>query len=339
MPTPKDEGQYGGGGLALLPQWTVSDTGRMSTRPHRVDRDPVLVGIDGSESSQDAACLGAWEASRRGCPLLLVHGAHVAFAGFAGAERVAAARSAGRQALIGTELRTHAGHPTVHVRSTLVIGSPAGAIVELSAHASLVVVGARGTGGFGGLRLGTVAAQVARHAHAPVIVVRPPTDCPGDDLPCAARPRAGGIVAGVDGSAASAAVLDLAFEEAEARRVPLTVVYAWWMLPIHGLGPTAPWHYDPDQAATQARRMLAETLAGWAEKYPDIEVHAVARHDINPVLGLVDASRDAGLLVVGSRGRGGFAGLLLGSVSQSLVEHAMCPVAVVRPRYESLRWS
>ncbi len=107
------------------------------------------------------------------------------------------------------------------------------------------------------------------------------------------------------------------------------------MLPIHGVGPTTPWHYDPDQAATQARRMLAETLAGWAEKYPDVDVHAVARHDMHPVLALVEESRDAGILVVGSRGRGGFAGLLLGSVSQSLVDNAQCPVAVVRPRYES----
>jgi nucleotide-binding universal stress UspA family protein len=331
---PQDEGPYGWGDQALLPQWMVSNTGRVSSRPHRFGQDPVLVGIDGSPGGQEAACLGAWEASRRGCPLLLVHGAHVPLAGLASAERTSAAHDAGRQMLIRTELRTHASHPTVHIRSTVVTGSPAGAIVELSARASLVVVGARGTGGFGGLRIGTVAAQVARHAHAPVIVVRPPADGAVDDLPCAVAPRAGGVVAGVDGSAASAAVLDLAFEEAEARRVPLTVVYAWWMLPLHGLGPTAPWHYDPDQAATQARRMLAETLAGWAEKYPDVEVHAVARHDINPVLGLIEASRDAGLLVVGSRGRGGFAGLLLGSVSQSLVEHALCPVAVVRARDE-----
>ncbi len=310
----------------------------MSSRPHRVDRDPVLVGIDGSESSQDAACLGAWEASRRGCPLLLVHGVHVPLPGLVGTERAVAARTAGQQTLIQTELRTHASHPTVHIRSTLVTGSPAGGIVELSAHASLVVVGARGTGGFGGLCLGAIAAQVARHAHAPVIVVRPPADGPVDDLPCAVAPRAGGVVAGVDGSAASAAVLDLAFAEAEARRTPLTVVYAWWMLPLRGLGPTAPWHYDPDQAATQARRMLAETLAGWAEKYPDVEVHAVASHDMNPVLALTEASREAGLLVIGSRGRGGFAGLLLGSVSQSLIENALCPVAVVRPRYGELTW-
>jgi nucleotide-binding universal stress UspA family protein len=141
------------------------------------------------------------------------------------------------------------------------------------------------------------------------------------------------VVAGVDGSAASTAVLDLAFEEADARNVPLTVVYAWWLLPLGGLGPTAPWHYDPGQAATQARRILSETLAGWSEKYPDVEVRATTRHDMNPVLALVEASRDAGLLVVGSRGRGGFAGLLLGSVSQALIADALCPVAVVRPHY------
>ena len=93
---------------------------------------------------------------------------------------------------------------------------------------------------------------------------------------------------------------------------------------VRRLGPTAPWHYDTRQAATQARRILSETLAGWSEKYPDVEVRAITRHDMNPVLALVEASRDAGLLVVGSRGRGGFAGLLLGSVSQALIADALC---------------
>jgi nucleotide-binding universal stress UspA family protein len=231
--------------------------------------------------------------------------------------------------LTDIELRTRAEHPGVTVRSALVAGGGASTLVELSRTSSLVVVGSRGSAGFAGLSLGSVGAQVAMYAHAPVVVVRPRAvgALPGPP------PGPGPVVVGVDGSAGSTAAIDFAFEEADARGVQLVAVYSWWLLPLSNLGPATPVRYDPVQARDEAERMLAEALAGWSEKYPDVPVRPVAKHDMNPSLVLIGASQEAGLLVVGSRGRGGFASMLLGSVSQTVVGKAHCPVAVVRQRY------
>lgn len=299
-------------------------------------RPPVIAGVDGSGSSQAAACLGAWEAGRRGCPLLLVHAVPtlpgVASLGSepAGDGR-ASARLAATELLDRAAVRTHAGHPAVRVRTAVVAGSAAGGLVELSAKACLVVVGARGAGGFPSLSLGSVAAQVARHAHAPVLVARPAAGGRARDLPCPSGPASGPVIVGVDGSVDSAAALGFAFDEANARAAELIAVYAWWMLPLGNLGPTTARHYDPAQAQAQAQRQLGEAVAGWSEKYPDVPVRSVAEHSMNPAWALTEASRNAALLVVGSRGRGGFSSLLLGSTSQAVLDQAACPVAVVRP--------
>src|SRR2546421_4838050 len=130
------------------------------------------------------------------------------------------------------------------------------------------------------------------------------------------------VVVGVDGSPESAAALGFAFDEASARGLPLVAVYAWRALPSENLGPVTMRHYDPDEAAQEAARLLAEQLAGWPAKYPDVSLERQAVLSFNPAETLVDASRTASLVVVGSRGRGGFAGLLLGSVSRALVPHA-----------------
>lgn len=284
-----------------------------------------MVGVDGSPESETAALFAAFAAKRRRLPLLLVHGyldaiPHLAYGWTQQRKLTTAVRDDARRMLAEMELRAHAAHPGLAVRSALVAGSGASALVELSRTASLVVVGARGRGGFAGLLMGSVGAQVVAHAHAPVMVVRP----------AAADPASAPVVVGVDGSPASDLAVGFAFEEAATRGLPLVALFAWWMLPRHNLGPTSPRHYDPAQAADEAQRMLAEAVAGWSEKYPDVRVDRVARHDMNPALALVDASRTATMVVVGSRGRGGFASMLLGSVSRTVVTHALCPVAVVR---------
>jgi nucleotide-binding universal stress UspA family protein len=219
----------------------------------------------------------------------------------------------------------------MRVRTATIAGSAAGALVELSSDACLVVVGGRGAGGFAGLALGSVAAQVVRHAHAPVVVVRPPVVGTAVEAPCQPAPHLAPIVVGVDGSATSATALEFAFDEAAARGVPLIAIYAWWLLPLGNLGPTTPLHWESTEALEEAQRILSEATAGWSEKYPDVTVLPIAEHSMNPAWSLIEASRRAGLLVVGSRGRGGFASLLLGSVSATVVAHAACPVAVVRP--------
>jgi nucleotide-binding universal stress UspA family protein len=291
--------------------------------------------VDGSAGSVAAVGLGAWEAKRRRQPLLLVHGfldqmPYAAYGWASYQPLVSAVRNDARSMLTDIELRARADHPGLTVRSALVAGGGASTLVELSRTSGLVVVGSRGLGGFAGLLLGSVGGQVAMHGHAPVIVVRPP------DAPTPVGRSAtvsGPVVVGVDGPTASAATLGFAFDEASARGVPLVALYVWWLLPLDNLGPTSPVRYDPVEAQVEADRMLAEALAGWSEKYPDVPVRPVAQHDMNPSWALIEASRAAGLVVVGSRGRGGFASLLLGSVSQALVGNGHCPVAVIRESY------
>ncbi|MFC7615699.1 universal stress protein [Actinokineospora soli] len=166
----------------------------------------------------------------------------------------------------------------------------------LRQDACLVVLGSRGLGGFGGLLLGSTAVQVAAHARCPVVVVR------GE--------RSGDVVVGVDGSAHSVEAIAFAFGEAQRLGAGVVAVTAG---------------SQEDEAA----RALAESVAGWAERYPDVPVRrSVVRG--HAARALVDAAADAALLVVGSRGAGGFRGMLLGSVSQGVLHHATCPVAIVR---------
>jgi nucleotide-binding universal stress UspA family protein len=186
----------------------------------------------------------------------------------------------------------------------------------------VVVVGHRGLGGFTGLLVGSVGVQVAAHAAGPVVVVRPHS--------AAAGASAGRVVVGIDGSPLSRAALGFGFEAAARRGVGLTAVHAWTEPVSTGPGDMLPLVYDADDVDAEETRLLAEALAGWAEKYPDVPVdRKVVRG--RAAEALVAESAGAALLVVGSPGRGGFTGLLLGSVSQAALHHADCPVAIVRP--------
>ncbi|HEX6870717.1 MAG TPA: universal stress protein [Micromonosporaceae bacterium] len=297
----------------------------------RSNQEQVMVGVDGSPGSLAAVRLGAWEAKRRHLPLLLVHGylepmpaASYGWAPYQPASH--AVRDDARGMLTEIELRTRAEYPGLSVRSTAVAGGGASTLVELSRAANLVLVGSRGQGGFAGLMIGSVGAQVATHAHAPVIVVRDGGDGPGEIL--ADRP----VLIGVDGSPASAAAIDFAFDEAAARGVPLLAVTTWWVAPVTGAVPIPSLSDQNGVEQANADRMLTEALAAWSQKYPDVPVRRLVRNDVSPEWTLIEASRDASLAVVGSRGRGGFARLVLGSTSRALVGHAHCPVAVIRDR-------
>ena len=134
------------------------------------------------------------------------------------------------------------------------------------------------------------------------------------------------MVVGVDGSPTSEAATAFAFEAASLRRVPLVAVHVWRDVLVDAtMAPLLDW----DVIDSDEREVLAERLAGWSEKYPDVPVRRLVARD-RPARALVEESGRAQLVVVGSRGRGGFHGLLLGSVSQALLHHAHCPVAVVR---------
>jgi nucleotide-binding universal stress UspA family protein len=207
--------------------------------------------------------------------------------------------------------------PGVHTTAALVDGAAAPVLLGESRDAVLLVIGDRGLGGFGSLMLGSVAVQTAAHAACPVLVVR------GSE-------RAGApILVGVDGSAGSELAVGFAFDEAARRRTGLTAVYAWGVLDSGTQDDVRPLVYERGGLEAEQQRVLSESLAGWAQRYPEVAVQQelVRRR---PAEALIERSQNAQLLVTGARGRGGFTGLLLGSVSQTVMHHAGCPVVVVR---------
>jgi nucleotide-binding universal stress UspA family protein len=288
-------------------------------------RRTVVVGVDGSDAAHGAFAHGAWEAHRRGCVLRLVYAIHVPPQYVTGVDLTEIDRKAGVDLLADYQSRAHAAFPELRVDCDVVNDSPGRALVAASADAQLVVVGSRGLGGFAGLLLGSVGTQLAAHSHAPVIVMRPPEDRGNLGVGPVHAP----VVVGVDGIPESTAALGFAFDEASARGVPLIATYAWWLLPPTNLGPTSPRNYDLLEAEGEARRMLAEAVAGFAERYPDVEVTLRPEHSLNPVVGLLDLSRSAGLLVVSRHGGNTLSRLLFASISDIAVREAQCPVAVV----------
>jgi nucleotide-binding universal stress UspA family protein len=286
----------------------------------------VVVGIDGSENALDAVRWGAAEAARRNVTLRLVTAMAwnqdhvVGRIGLGGDYRDimlgAARRQLAEAAAVAEE--TAAGRP---VEQQLVVGFPVPVLREESRRAQMLVLGDRGHGGVSCLLVGSVAVAMAAQAECPVILARQEEPRAAEDGP---RP----VVVGVDGSQISEAALAFAFGAASARGVPLVAVHAWWDLVMDpGMAALL---YDWEAVETDEHEVLAERLAGWSEKYPDVRVYRVVTHD-RPAHALIEESQQAQLVVVGSRGRGAAAGLLLGSVSHAVLHRAPCSVAVVRP--------
>lgn len=289
---------------------------------------PVLVGFDGSASSRHAVEVALVEARLRARPLRLVHAFEwpvedvLLGRGRVPTRRIVDDVRSRAETWFARELAAVAEDaPDVDVTGAFEEVPAARLLVDASREAELVVLGSRGLGGFAGLLLGSVSAQVAAHAASPVLVHRAPAEHES--------PPAGHVVVGVDGSAGSETALRVAFEEAALRGTALEGVHAWH-LPAPW-GPGDPWALAPDAevAGQEAEALLAEALAGFAEKFPDVPVtRRVVRE--RPAAALLDAARHAALVVVGSRGHGGFTGLLLGSTGQNLLHHAPCPVLVAR---------
>jgi nucleotide-binding universal stress UspA family protein len=289
---------------------------------------PVVVGIDGATQATagDVAAIrvGAWEATRRHVGLHLVHSFQLV-PPWADADLDTADRPAerARDALQHLVERTALAHPALAVTGVVSGGSPGNALIVASGMASLVVVSADSRVHYGGLLAGLVSIQVAAHARTPVIVV-PASDRRPD--PIADRR----VVVGVDGSPGSADAVAFAVEEAWARDATLHAVYVWEWPTRHGLRPL--FEHAADVAGLQAAadRMLREATALWEDKYPDVVVVRDAVHGDNPIRALNDAGAGADLIVVGARGHGGFATLLLGSVADGLVRYSAHTVAVAR---------
>ncbi|MFB8248922.1 universal stress protein [Streptomyces sp. NPDC055952] len=288
---------------------------------------PVVVGVDGSPSSLDAAETASGEARIRGAELRLVHAfgrssAHLP----AGGPPWSPAGTGVRELVDGTlavaERRARDAAPHVAVTRDVTLGDPLAVLEIASRTASLVVVGSRGLGAVGGLLLGSTSVHLAAHSHCPVLVVR-------------GRPHpAGPLVLAVDESPVSGHAARFAFTEAHLRGVGLTLLHVCRPGDPEAYdGPADPPFVTYDEALlrTKAEHVLDTVLAGRAERYPDVTVTrrtvvGRVRHSV------VEASAGAQLLVVGARGHGGFTGPLLGSVSQAALHHAHCPVAVVPHR-------
>lgn len=285
----------------------------------------IIVAVDGSPTSRTAVEWAARDAGLRHAPLTLVHVVPNPVVGMWPAPPSIDAYATWRESR-GHEILEDGQHIVdgvllelgpVAVERKCLVGSIIPTLVDLSKDAAMVVVGCRGAGGLGQRLLGSVSTGLAHHAHCPVAVVH-------DERPMDPATRRAPVLLGVDGSQASEQATAIAFEEASQRGVGLIALHSWADYGTFEL-PEGEWR---DQLEI-GREALAERLAGWQERYPDV---AVERRLVEgePATHLVAASALAQLTVVGSHGRGGFAGMLLGSVSSAVVQTAHSPVIVAR---------
>jgi nucleotide-binding universal stress UspA family protein len=199
-----------------------------------------------------------------------------------------------------------------------VVANLAGAaLVEAAHNADLLVVGARGLGGFRGLLLGSVSQQCLHHSSTPVAIVR--------DGPVDADPRR--VVAAVDGSRESIAAASWAATDARRRGARLDVVHAW-QLPYLGYSPMTASLFDSDLIEADAEATIRDALA--EVDTTGIEVNPITIRQAT-IAGIIEAARGAAVLVVGSRGLGAVKRTVLGSVATQVSYHAPCPLVVVPP--------
>jgi nucleotide-binding universal stress UspA family protein len=203
------------------------------------------------------------------------------------------------------------------INSELLYSAPVPTLVHLSKEAQMVVVGCRRHADSGGDLHGSVATGLVHLAHCPVAVIH---DEDSGSLPSAQLP----VLVGIDGSAGSQLATEIAFAEASLRRVDLVALHAWRDGDTSTM-PTMEW----SGLQSRAHQVLAEGLAGWQDCYPDVTVRRIVVYN-DPARHLLKKSCSAQLLVVGSHGRGGCPGMMLGSVSTAVVKAAGVPVIVAR---------
>lgn len=290
----------------------------------------IVTGVDGSAGASEALRWAAGEALSRRAPLHLIYAFNPAGPYGAGLPVTQSIyddlEHAGRSLLADAVAVAREAGAGLVVTAQMPPEPPALILIEASRHARMIVLGASGRGGFAGILAGSTAVAVSSHAHCATVIVR------GDG----SRRLDGPVVVGVDGSPIGERAIAAAFEEAARRNAPLVAVHAFSDVDSDGVHGGTRYPVDWSEIERDEQRLLAECLAGWREKYPDVRVDQVVVED-KPRQALLHWAERARLVVVGSRGRGGFAGLLLGSTSQALIHHADCPVMIVRPENQGAR--
>jgi nucleotide-binding universal stress UspA family protein len=284
----------------------------------------IVVGYDASPDSHAALDWAVREAASRHLGVRVVYcepemaAWDGAAAAMAGAPVLATTLPHDGPALVA-EAAEVVARDGVPVETVSASGAPANTLVEQSRTAVMVVIGSRGHSALSSAILGSTVSHVASHAHCPVIVVR------------AQGASDGPVVVGVDGSAGSEELVGWAIDHASRHGLALEVLHSYAIPVYPGVVPYVPPVEITTATAGFEQRVTSEVLAGWREKYPDVEVVTNVTHG-RPGPALVEATGRASLTVVGSHGRGAFLGMLLGSTSQSLLHHATGSVAVLRHR-------
>ena len=296
--------------------------------PKRISHHGVVVGADGSPSSQLAVNWAARAAALRHVPLTVVHGvpslsvAASALAWPAGRvpqEVLEIQENDGRRVIadaikVVEDSATGGNRPEID--SEMLFGRYVPVLVDLSKDAELMVVGCRGRTGQRRL-LGSVSTGLIHHAHCPVAVIH-------DEVSSSLQSPRLPVVVGIDGSRASELAMEIAFDEASWRGVDLVALHVWSdtdMSTVFGI--------DSSAVQSAADKSLADSLVGWQERYPEVTVQRMVEFE-RPVRHLLEQAEKAQLVVVGSHGRGGFAGMMLGSVSTAVAQEAPAPVIVAR---------
>ena len=286
----------------------------------------MIVGVDGSEGSIEALRWAAHEAARRKWPLHVMTCAQLPISIEAGMVGAGAFAGSSMDTIVHDQEQINQRAVDLarsfglglEVSGETVLGAPGYALVSASHEDDLVVVGATSHPGRLADMLGSVSTVVAHRAKGPVAVVH------GSDRHDESVNR---IVVGVDGSQGSEDALMWAVEEALRSGAELVLVHGW-VYPYLGArtGRTEP----RDEMRLDAMRTLEASAQRVHEVAPTVHCHSIISED-SPAKALIDAAADADLLVVGSRGHGGFAALVLGSVSRTVLQHSPRPVVVVRP--------
>jgi nucleotide-binding universal stress UspA family protein len=297
--------------------------------PDQSEHLGIVVGVDGSTASTAAVRWAARRASKRNTGLTIVHASPpmvpmsslVEWRGPTPSDVMSAQEEQARRLIDDAAKTANDTADGLRIQAKAIAAEPVPALLELSNEAQILVVGRRGMSSLAGVLLGSVSIAMIHRARCPVAVIH-------DESPAEAASTDAPVLVGIDGSPASELATAIAFDEASWRGVELVALHAAYDSDPFGI-------HQLEWAAVEpkADEALAERLAGWQERYPDVRVRRAVVFD-RPAHYLVEQAKTAQLVVVGTRGHGEFTSLLLGSVSAGVVQATRTPVIVARPGNE-----